>query len=186
MHCILQDLVMGWESNIPIIKTNNVVVCFVPLGRRKHLSIWGSHKDINDSRDTLAAMWMQPWTQCSYPSLYKSFLYHTLFVSPSHPFPVTLWCVCLPLCRSVRGIGGPRGIDWARLNAVRLMGDMWFTDEILALVHSASNHSHSQNTHTHTGIRALTRYVGSKHIHTHMSPRLITHSCINANARTHT
>lgn len=50
-------------------------------------------------------------------------------ISPSHPlclptppFYVTLWSVSL--CPYVAGSEGPQGIDWALLNAVRLMGDM--------------------------------------------------------------
>lgn len=98
----------------------------------------------------------------------------SITLSLSHPFSTPLWCVCLCLCHSVAGIGGPLGIDWTLLNAIRLMGDMWFTDENSARVHAASNHTH---THANTNLLAYkTAYktaivcthsylTGSKHIH---------------------
>ncbi len=145
MGFIHQDLIRKKTSHSTTEISNVVAHFFLPLRSQKQ-TMWVKCENLNKTRDTLAAMWMQRWTQCCYPSLYKSFLHHTPFVSPSHPSSITLWCVCLFLCCSVAGTRGPRDIDWAQLNAVRLMGDMWFTDEILAL-HSASNHT---CTHTNT------------------------------------
>ena len=157
-----------------------VLIC--QLGLRHHLTVWVQCEDRNETRDVSAAMRTQRRTRRFYPSFYKPLLHHTLFCLPLSPFlGHPLVCLSLSVSFSCR-IGGPRDIDRARLNAVRLMGDVWFTDEILALVHSAlqphtNQHAGRTYTHWHTRTQAKMHVHTIKpHTHTHTHTRTHSHT----------
>lgn len=101
-----------------------------------------------------------------------------LSVYPSFALSLSPPGLSVPLCHLVAGFGEPWGIDWTWLNAVRLTGDMWFTDEILALLHSACNHT--------TSTRARIYSMWTQSAYTQMNTHYIMRWCTKTNACTHT